>query len=108
MLRDSQLAPGGVLKDEHGGDGGLFKGILVRYLALLATAPAVSAGTRAGYVSFLKFNGESLYQRATRRPQYLFNTSWTSLPGSTVDASTELSGVMLVEALADLQARKAL
>ena len=108
VLNDSQLSPGGVLKDEGGGDGGLFKGILVRYLAQLATEPAVPAATRARYVSFLKFNGESLYQKGTRKPQYLFNTSWTTQPGGTIDGSTQMSGVMLFEVMADLQARKLL
>ena len=106
VLNDSQLSPGGILKDEGGGDGGLFKGILVRYLAQLATEPNVSAATRARYVSFLKFNGESLYKQATRRPQYLFNTSWTAQPSGTVDGSTQMSGVMMFEVMADLQARQ--
>lgn len=108
VLTDPQLAPGGILKDEGGRDGGLFKGILVRYLTLLATEPAVSAANRAGYVGFLKLNGESLYRQATSRPHYLFNTGWTSLPAGPVDSSTEMSGVMLSEALAGLQARKLL
>lgn len=106
VLNDSQLSPGGVVGNEGGGDGGLFKGILVRYLSLLATEPAVSATTRASYVNFLKFNGESLYRRGTSRPQYLFNTNWTSPPGATVDGSTQMSGVMMFEVMADLQARK--
>lgn len=108
VLNDSQLSPGGIVRDEGGGDGGLFKGILVRYLAQLATEPAVPAATRARYVSFLKFNGESLYKQGMSRPQYLFNTNWTAKPGGTVDGSTQLSGVMLFEVLADLQARKLL
>lgn len=108
VLNDSQMAPGGILKDEGNGDGGLFKGILVRYLTGLAVEPAVNATNRANYVSFLKFNGESLYKRGTRRPQFLFNTNWTALPGSSVESSTQMSGVMLLEALADLQARNAL
>ena len=107
-LQDPKLAPGGILRDESGRDGGLFKGILVRYLALLATEPAVGAADRARYVAFLRANGESLYQRATRRPQYLFSTNWTSPPAAAVDASTQMSGVMLFEALAGLQARKLL
>lgn len=32
------MAPGGVLKAEGGGDGGLFSGITIRYLALVATS----------------------------------------------------------------------
>jgi predicted alpha-1,6-mannanase (GH76 family) len=34
---DRELAPGGVLRCHGGGDGGLFTGILARYLALVAT-----------------------------------------------------------------------
>ncbi|MBG8555451.1 glycoside hydrolase family 76 protein [Hymenobacter guriensis] len=108
VLNDSQMSPGGVVGNEGGGDGGLFKGILVRYLSLLATESAVPAATRASYVSFLKFNGESLYQRGTNRSTYLFNTSWISPPGATVDGSTQMSGVMMSEVMADLQARKLL
>ncbi|WP_086595944.1 glycoside hydrolase family 76 protein [Hymenobacter crusticola] len=108
VLNDSQLSPSGILKDEGNGDGGLFKGILIRYLNLLSTEAAVSAANKASYVSFLKFNGESLYKRGTRKPQFIFNTNWTSLPGSSVDGSTEMSGVMMLEVMADLQARKVL
>lgn len=104
-LTDPTLSPNGILRNEGGRDGGLFKGILVRYLTLLAIEPATSAASRASYVRFLATNGQSLYQRATRRPQYLFGTNWASLPTDPVDASTEMSGVMLLEALADLQAR---
>ena len=75
---------------------------------MLATEPTVPAATRASYVSFLKFNAESLYKKGMRKPQYLFNTNWTSQPGGTVDGSTQLSGVMLFEVMADLQARKLL
>ena len=108
VINDSQLAPGGVLKEEGGGDGGLFKGILIRYLAQLATEPAVAAATRTGYIGFLKFNGESMWKRGTRRPPGLVGTSWTSPPSGPVDASAQMSGVMLLEVLADLQARQLL
>lgn len=47
----AQMAPGGVLKSAGGGDGGLFNGILARYLALVATTLPVrgdaDAATRA-------------------------------------------------------------
>jgi len=108
VLTDGELSPGGVLKNENAGDGGLFKGILVRYLALLATEPAVSAAARTSYVNFLKYNGETAWKRGTRRPPGLFNTNWTSPPMTAVESSTQMSGVMLLEALADLQARKLL
>ena len=104
-VNDAQLAPGGILKDEGGGDGGLFKGIFVRYLTQLAKAGDTPAAAKTAYVNFLKNNALSLWQRGTLRPPTLFNTTWTSPPaaGAAVDGSTQLSGVMLLEALADLQ-----
>ncbi|AWM35555.1 glycosyl hydrolase [Hymenobacter nivis] len=104
-LADPILSPNGILRNENSRDGGLFKGILVRYLTSLAIEPATSAASRASYARFLATNGQSLGQHATRRPQYLFGTSWAALPTDPVDASTEMSGVMLLEALAELQAR---
>ena len=37
---DKEMAPGGVIKGAGGGDGGLFNGILARYLALVVTDAA--------------------------------------------------------------------
>jgi len=107
-VNDSQLAPSGILKDEGGGDGGLFKGIFVRYLTQLARAGDTPPAAKAAYIAFLKNNAQTLWQRGTRKPQTLFNTAWTSPPGGPVDGSTQLSGVMLLEALADLQKAGAL
>ncbi|MCR5890915.1 glycoside hydrolase [Hymenobacter sp. J193] len=108
VLGDADMAPGGILKNENAGDGGLFKGILVRYLAQLAVEPDVSATNRTSYINFLKFNGESSWKRGARRPPGLFNTNWTTLPQGAVESSTQMSGVMLMEVMADLQARKLL
>jgi predicted alpha-1,6-mannanase (GH76 family) len=80
VLGDADMAPGGILKNENAGDGGLFKGILVRYLTLLAVEPAVSATNRANYINFLKFNGETAWKRGTRRPPALFNTTGPACP----------------------------
>ncbi|MBO0356714.1 glycoside hydrolase [Hymenobacter sp. BT186] len=108
VLGDADMAPGGILKNENAGDGGLFKGILVRYLGLLAVEPNVSATNRTSYINFLKFNGEAAWKRGARRPPGLFNTNWTSLPQGPVESSTQMSGVMLLEVLASLQVRNLL
>lgn len=99
-----QLAPAGILKAGGGGDGGLFNGIFVRYLALLVHEKATPAAARAAYVNFLKNNAQTLWQQGTRRPQILFGPAWTTPPSGPVDGSAQLSGVLLLEALADLQA----
>jgi predicted alpha-1,6-mannanase (GH76 family) len=92
-----------VLKDEGEGDGGLFKGILVRYLKLLADREYLDSEKDSVYSHFIKENAESLwkYGKSAEFP-YLFNHDWTEMPSGPVDLSVQLSGVFLLEACADL------
>lgn len=90
-----------ILKSEGGGDGGLFKGILVRYLTLLITDGDINSTDKTKFINFLKLNAETLWLQGTTRPQILFNTSWTST-AATTDLTTQLSGCMLIEAVAQL------
>ncbi|GAA4441201.1 glycoside hydrolase family 76 protein [Pontibacter saemangeumensis] len=92
----------GVLKEHGGGDGGLFKGILVRYLTELALEEGVSEARRNAYIAFLQKNGEQLWEKGTSKPAILFSSDWSTLPKSPIESSTQLSGVMLTEALARL------
>ncbi|SEW19130.1 Predicted alpha-1,6-mannanase, GH76 family [Chitinophaga sp. YR573] len=91
-----------IMKDEGGGDGGLFKGILVRYMMLLITDGNLSSTDAAKYISFLQLNAETLWLQGTSRPQILFNTNWTT-KATTSDLTTQLSGTMLIEAVARLK-----
>jgi predicted alpha-1,6-mannanase (GH76 family) len=91
-----------IMKDEGGGDGGLFKGILVRYMMLLITDGNLSSTDAAKYISFLKLNAETLWLQGTSRPQILFNTNWIT-KATTTDLTTQLSGAMLIEAVARLK-----
>jgi predicted alpha-1,6-mannanase (GH76 family) len=91
-----------ILKSEGGGDGGLFKGILVRYLTLLVTDGDINSTDKTKFVNFLKLNAETLWLQGTTRPQVLFNTSWNSI-ATTTDLTTQLSGCMLIEAVAQLE-----
>jgi len=106
-LRTANNALGGdftknnILKDEGGGDGGLFKGILVRYLLLLITDGDLSSTDKTKFSSFLQQNAETLWLQGTSRPQVLFSTNWTSVPAA-ADLTTQLSGVMLMEAMVRL------
>jgi len=90
-----------ILKDEGGGDGGLFKGILVRYLMLLITDGDLNSTDKSKFANFLQLNAETLWLKGTARPQVLFNTNWTSI-ATTTDLTTQLSGAMLLEAVAEL------
>lgn len=98
-----EFSSNNIMKDEGGGDGGLFKGILVRYMMLLITDGNLSSADAAKYISFLKLNGETLWLQGTTRPQVLFNTNWTTKATAT-DLTTQLSAAMLVEAVARLKA----
>ncbi|WP_423735161.1 glycoside hydrolase family 76 protein [Chitinophaga caseinilytica] len=98
------LTQGNLMKDEGAGDGGLFKGILVRYMMLLITDGNISTSDAGKFVRFLQVNAETLWLQATVRPQVLFGSKW-SATGSTVDLSTQLSGCMLMEAAAELKSR---
>jgi predicted alpha-1,6-mannanase (GH76 family) len=99
----SEFTNSNIMKDEGGGDGGLFKGILVRYMMLLITDGNISSSDASKYVNFLKLNAETLWLQGTTRPQVLFNTNWTT-KATTTDLTTQLSGAMLIEAAARLKA----
>ncbi|MBB3113929.1 putative alpha-1,6-mannanase (GH76 family) [Paenibacillus phyllosphaerae] len=90
----------GVLPDEGDGDGGLFKGILVRYLGEL-TAVAPEEQTVA---QLLEQQADTLWTEG-RDERNVFSTSWGSKPADRVTLSTQLSGIMLLEQLALLEKR---
>ena len=95
------LDPGtGLLPDEGGGDGGLFKGILARYLGA-----HVAASGDAATAALLVRNGEAAW--AGRDPRGLVGSDWSrpadGSPRPPVELSVHLSGVLLFEALATLE-----
>jgi len=98
-----QLTTEGVLKSEGEGDGGLFKGILVRYMNRLVQNPDLDDNKRRDRIRFLKFNAETFYQRGLARPSMMSSPDWRMQPQSKTDLSTQLSGMMLMEAAADLK-----
>lgn len=101
VIADSHLAPAGILKSEGSGDGGLFKGILVRYLAELVSSGHLPEDREAAYTKFLTNNATSLYHHI-KRPQMLVGPAWTREADEVIDASVQLSGLMLLEAMAKL------
>lgn len=92
-----------LLKDEGDGDGGLFKGIFVRYFTQLILNENVSQSVRNRYAIFLEHNAETLWKDGRDEETNLFNTYWNNTPGSAVDLTVQLSGIMLLEAAALLQ-----
>ena len=96
----------GLLKDEGQGDGGLFKGIFIRYFTDLILQPDLDAQTRENFVKFIRFNAQTFYSDGLRRPGMMSSPNWRQLPGASTDLSTQLSGVMLIEAAAKLAEEK--
>jgi len=83
------------LPAEGGGDGGLFKGILVRY----ATDWALENDPQA--LELLEANAKLLWKAQSE--SLLFGPSWTQSAPTPNDLSSHLSGVMLLEAMAKLE-----
>ena len=102
LMTSSKLTTEGILRDEGQGDGGLFKGILVRYFTDLILMDEINASDKESFVEFLEFNATTLYNSGINRPQMLIGPNWRNAPSGNVDLTTQLSGVMLIEAAAKL------
>ncbi|RXG13197.1 putative alpha-1,6-mannanase (GH76 family) [Leeuwenhoekiella aestuarii] len=103
-LTSPKLTTQGVLRDEGQGDGGLFKGILVRYFTEMILEDDISEDDYNDFLDFLIFNGETFYNNGLSRPGMLSSPDWRNAPPDRVDLKTQLSGIMLVEAMAKLEA----
>ncbi|CAI6015826.1 glycoside hydrolase family 76 protein [Cohnella sp. JJ-181] len=92
------------LPDEGDGDGGLFKGILVRYLTELVFEER-AAGGDSRLADWLTGSAATMWVRARDPMRGLFGTSWARMPAERVTLSAHLSGVFLLERLAVLERR---
>ncbi|WP_339864361.1 glycoside hydrolase family 76 protein [uncultured Algoriphagus sp.] len=99
----SEISTEGILKDEGQGDGGLFKGVFVRYFTELIQEPAINEADKKSMVDFLNFNATTFYKNGLNRPDMLCGPNWRQLPTDGTDLTTQLSGLMLMEAAALLQ-----
>ncbi len=88
----------GVMKSEGTGDGGLFKGILLRYLANL-----YEAGGSESIRDAIFHNADALLTKGSAQDVGLFGTAWDRPPEEPVDLTVQLSGVFLLEAAAKLE-----
>ena len=102
-LVDPNLTSGGILKSEGQGDGGLFKGVAVRYLTLLVNLPDLDNADRTKYATFLQKNAQTLYTKGIGRPSYMISPDWSQQPSGSTDLTTQLSGIMTIEAAAALK-----
>lgn len=103
-ISSTSLSPAGILDEGGTGDGGLFKGIFIRYFTQLAECNDLENNTKNIYRSFVKDNATSLWKKGTLKPQVVFDPHWRNIPAyKPNDCSVQLSGVMLLEAAAELK-----
>lgn len=103
----TKFSPNSVLKGENTGDGGLFKGIFIRYFTQLIQLGNLDAYTQSQYLQYLKKNGESLLGKATLLPDFVFQPNWSAPPTTNkLDCSVQLSGIMLLEAIDELKRKE--
>ena len=96
----SSLVNNSILKDEGNGDGGLFKGIFIRYFTNLIQQDRLDTGTKSRYIQFLEKNAETLWLEGTAKPSVFFGTDWRQPPVGSTGLTEQLSGCMLIEAMA--------
>jgi predicted alpha-1,6-mannanase (GH76 family) len=96
----STLVDNSILKSEGTGDGGLFKGVFIRYFTQLIQQNRLDATAKKRYLQFLKHNAETLWNEGTYKPSILFGPNWRVSPGPTTGLTEQLSGCMLMEATA--------
>lgn len=106
LITSPKLTFEGVLRSEGQGDGGLFKGILVRYLTLLAESPAMSDEKKKELIGFLAYNANAFKTFGLNTKEMLAGPNWVKQPAYETDLSTQLSGVMLIEMAAKLNLPK--
>ena len=99
----SSLTNNSVLKSEGTGDGGLLKGIFIRYFTDLILQDRLDAAAKKRYIQFIRYNAEVLWTQGTTKPAVLFGPNWSVKPGSITGLPEQLSGCMLIEAAALLQ-----
>ncbi|TRX46364.1 glycosyl hydrolase [Fulvivirga sp. M361] len=101
-IQSTEISTNGIFRNEGDGDAALFKGILVRYLALLAQEPAVSVTKRNAYKAVLEDQALSIHTNGFNRTYGTIGSDWTLTAGSSVWLSAQLSGIKTLEVAADL------
>jgi predicted alpha-1,6-mannanase (GH76 family) len=97
------------LRTHGGGDGGLFTGILARYLALAANAPTLDELTRQTAARLVAGTADALWEgRDDRRSRVVFSpdpqvpAAQSQPPGIPVELSTQTQAWTILEAAATL------
>lgn len=102
---EKKFSMGGILTGEGTADGGLFKGVFMRYLQQFIRYKILDPERQEIYIRYFLENGKSVWNAAVQKPEIVFSNTWMDrLPVTQKrDLSTHVSGVMLFENLAEMQ-----
>ena len=89
-----------VLRNEGDGDGGLFKGIFMRYFVQYLQREGISEAFRLKFESFLRNNARIAWTQGTNQQTLLFGPSWTQPPAGSTQLTSQTSAAMLFESIA--------
>lgn len=103
-------SPNGIMREQGASDGGLFKGIYIRYITNWVLSGLLDSERQFRYAKYLVENAKSLYNCALVKPEYRVMPNWKNraevVNGETnggVDgsyhASIALSGIFLFESV---------
>lgn len=92
-------SPDGIMGEDGGGDGGLFKGIYIRYITQWITSGLLDAERQFRYTRYIMENAQSCYLAAIRHPEFMVSADWKDQRDHTNSyyASVAMSGLMLFE-----------
>jgi predicted alpha-1,6-mannanase (GH76 family) len=101
-----ELAPDGIVGSEGGGgDEGLFKGVLFRYLGTLLDRIGTASPDAAPLLAFVRTSTDSLWETSPRDGYLLAGDDWRRPAEPPVYYSTQLSAIMALELRASIEAR---
>lgn len=86
-----------ILRDEGTGDGGLFKGIFMRYFTQLLMDGNLSRVYANKFSTFLNNNAEVLWRKGCNKNDLLFGSNWAEATVGTTQLTSHTSGCTLVE-----------
>lgn len=89
-----------ILRDEGNGDGGLFKGIFMRYFVQLVLENDLDPVYRKKFATFLNNNAEVLWRQGSNKMDLLFGTNWAQAAEGSTELGAHTSGCTLMEARA--------
>ncbi|MGP4039772.1 glycoside hydrolase family 76 protein [Gracilibacillus sp. D59] len=88
-----------IIYEGGSGDGGLFKGILVRYMTELVK----TENSQVKLAEWIVNNAKNVWNQTNEDPEILFGSSWEGTINLPVELSQQLSGVMLMEHATQLE-----